>query len=416
MAGNIYPKRGNSNKKTLLIIGAGEEQKLAVKTAKEIGLFVVVSDINPNAPAIELANDYIQASTYDPKETLKAALKFSRSRKIDGVMTVGVDAPQTVSLVAQKLGLNAHSMITAKLATNKLLMKEAFKREGVNIPWFSKVDNLKHLKSIVSKKGRRLVLKPQDSRGGRGVLQLDKVPSLEWAYEIARNYSPSQQVMIEEFLPGPQISTESFIYQGKIYTPGFIDRNYELLRKFSPYFIENGGEQPTKLSPNIVTKVNFLLEKAAKAMKIKEGVMKGDIVVHKQEPAVIEVAARLSGGYMATKQIPIATNVDLVKAVIKSALNIPINPSELLPKFQKGVAIRYWFPKSGSIVKVTGVDKLKNYPWIKYYYLKAKLGDSLERPTDLTKRIGFVICEGKNRQQAVERNRKIINLVKIKTL
>ena len=40
-------------------------------------------------------------------------------------------------------------------------------------------------------------------------------------------------------------------------------------------------------------------------MGVTDGTVKGDIVVHKGEPYVIELAARLSGGFFCTREIPL---------------------------------------------------------------------------------------------------------------
>lgn len=379
--------------------------------------FVIVSDINPDAPAARFADDFIRASAYDPKETLNEVRQYQKKRKINGVIAVGIDAPHTVAAVATALNLPSHSIKTSKLATNKLLMKKAFVREKVATPWFSEVGNLMQLKKILAqKKHRRLVIKPQDSRGGRGVLQLDKVSSLEWAYDTARAYSPTGGVIIEEFIEGPQISTESFIAGGKIYTPGFIDREYPYLDKFAPYFIEAGGQQPTKLSKKIVEQVDQTLLKAAKAIGIREGIIKGDIVIDRGVVKIIELAARLSGGYMATVQIPLATGVDFVGIAIKYSLGEKLKLEQWFrSKYQKGIAIRYWFPKPGRIVQIMGEEKLKKMAGVKFYQFFLKVGDACDKPSDLTKRFGFVICEGETRAEAVRRAKQALKAVKIVT-
>ena len=55
------------------------------------------------------------------------------------------------------------------------------------------------------------MIKPVDSRGARGVLRLVKGINLEWAFQHARSYSDSSRVMVEEYLEGPQFSTESIL-------------------------------------------------------------------------------------------------------------------------------------------------------------------------------------------------------------
>jgi hypothetical protein len=85
---------------------------------------------------------------------------------------------------------------------------------------------------------------------------------------------------------------------GKCFTPGFSDRNYEYLERYAPFFIENGGDLPSSLPPKIQAKVRDVVARAAAALGIVNGTVKGDIVVHDGEPYVIELAARLSGGFL----------------------------------------------------------------------------------------------------------------------
>lgn len=403
-------------KKTLLIIGAGEEQKLVVKKGKKMGLFVVVLDMNSKAPAVKLADDFIQASAYHPLESIKKIISYNKKRRINGVIAACIDAPHTAAEVAERLKLNSYTKKTAKIAVNKFLMKKAFIENKILTPKYYQISNLKQLNEIYNI-NKNLVIKPQDSRGGRGVIQLRKAKSLEWAYETATNLSPTKKVVVEEFLTGPQLSTESFIYQGKIYTPGLIDRNYEYIDKFAPYFIENGGEQPTRLSSRMIENVNQIILKTANSIGIKEGFIKGDLVIHKDKIYVIEVAARLSGGYMSTVQIPQATGVDFLKVAIKFVLNEKIDPQkDLMPKFQKGMAIRFWFPKPGKLKSISGLKTLRNLPGVIYYGIYAKIGQIIEPPTDLTKRVGFVICEGKNRTEAIKNTLYAIKSVKFITI
>src|SRR6202012_1974752 len=102
-------------------------------------------------------------------------------------------------------------------------------------------------------------------------------------------------------------STESVVVNGKCYTPGFSDRSYEYLERYAPFFIENGGDLPSQLPEEIQAKVRDLVGRAASPMGISDGTVKGDIVVHDGDPYVIELAARLSGGFFCTREIPLNT-------------------------------------------------------------------------------------------------------------
>src|SRR5580698_4151870 len=106
--------------KTILIISGGVEAADAAKRAKEMGLYVVVSDRDPQAPGFQFADSCIIADVYGADETAAAAERYNRKvRKIDGVICVAADAPMTVAAVNKRLGLPGITPESAKLASDK---------------------------------------------------------------------------------------------------------------------------------------------------------------------------------------------------------------------------------------------------------------------------------------------------------
>ena len=403
-------------RKSLLIVSGGIEAVPGIRLAKEMGLHVIVSDKNPKAPGFGFADDHIIASTYDVEETVSAARRYHTTvRPIDGVICIAADVPLTVASVADALGLPGIPIEAAKLATEKLAMKQRFLEKDIAIPWFSEVESLEHLRQVVSKRGLPLVLKPVDSRGARGVLKLNSDVDLRWAFYHAQEFSPTCRVMVEEYVAGLQISTESILLEGAGYTPGFIERNYEYLDRFAPNVIENGGQQPSALKRIDQEAVSMLAEKAGRAMGITTGIIKGDMVMTWEGPKVIEIAARLSGGWMSTDQIPLGTGVNLAGVAIRLALGEKIKSGELVPKYNRGVAIRYFFPEPGRVQEIKYADKFDGLPWVYRLGFFVKTDDILEPVINHTKRAGFVITTGDTRDEAVARASEVINTVKIIT-
>jgi len=402
--------------KTLWIVSGGAEAVPGIQLAKMMGLYVVVSDGSSQAPGRTFADDFVQVSTYDVKKTVDAALRYNQTvRTLDGIICIAADVPLTVASISEKLGLPGIPIAAAKLAADKLAMKNCFAEAALPIPWFCQVESVNHLRKLVKKKGYPIVIKPVDSRGARGVLRLTSGINIEWAFQHALSFSPTQRVMIEEYLEGPQISTESLMLDGRGFTPGFADRNYEFLEQFAPYIIENGGEQPSALSKKQQKAVKDCAEQAALAMGIKSGVAKGDLVLTKSGPKVIEMAARLSGGWFCTDQIPIGTGVDLVGAAIRLALGEAVSSDDLIPHFNKGVAIRYFFPPHGKVLAIEGAESFKKKSWVHRIGFFVAPGDTIGTATDHTQRAGFVITIGKTRKQAVNRAQKVIETVRIMT-
>ncbi|MBU6297632.1 MAG: ATP-grasp domain-containing protein [Alphaproteobacteria bacterium] len=402
--------------KTLLIVSGGVEAADAALRAKQMGLHVVVSDRDPEAPGFAHADSCLIADVYGPYETASAAERYSRKiRKIDGVICVAADAPLTTAAVVERLHLPGLTRASAELACDKLAMKKRFAEAGVPIPWFSEVETPQALQRIAVERGRDLVIKPADSRGSRGVQRISHVADLTKAFLFARSHSPSERVMVEQYLDGPQISTESVVSGGCCYTPGFSDRNYEYLERYAPFFVENGGDLPSHLAPELQAKAKDVVGRAAAALGIADGTVKGDIVVHKGEVYVIELAARLSGGFFCTREIPLNTGVDFVGNAIKVALGETVDPSELEPKFFTPVIQRYAFPKPGKVVSIAGADEARKVPGIADIIVTAKLGDAIPPAGDKRPSAAMVLATGQTRDAALAAANDALSCIRIQT-
>ena len=402
--------------KTLLIVSGGIEAADAARRAKEMGHHVVVSDLDPKAPGFAFADSCLIADVYGPAETAAAAERYNRKiRKIDGVLCVAADAPVTAATVAQRLRLPGLPLHVAELACDKLAMKKCFLSAGVAVPWFAEVRTPQELQRIAVERGRDLVIKPVDSRGSRGVQRVAKVEDLAAAFLLARSHSPSERVMVEQYLEGPQVSTESIVTGGRCFTPGFSDRNYEYLERYAPFFIENGGDLPSHLPADIQAKTRDLVARAAAAMGVTDGTVKGDIVIHKGEPYVIELAARLSGGFFCTREIPLNTGVDFIGAAIKIALGMCVNPEDLEPRHAIPVIQRYVFPDAGTVIAVHGAEAARAVPGIAEVVITAKPGDIIAPAGDKRPSGAMVLATGASRAMALAAANEALALIRIDT-
>jgi biotin carboxylase len=254
-----------------------------------------------------------------------------------------------------------------------------------------------------------------DSRGSRGVQRVAQVADLDKAFWFARSHSPSERVMVEQYLDGPQVSTESVVVGGTCFTPGFSDRNYEYLERYTPFFIENGGDMPSQLPQSVQAKVRDVVARAATALGVSDGTVKGDIVVHEGEPYVIELAARLSGGFFCTREIPLNTGVDFVGAAIRLALGEPVTAAELTPKHLTPVVQRYAFPNAGEVVSIEGVEEARRIAGVSEVIVTAKLGDIIPAAGDKRPSAAMVLTSGASRVDALRAANDALACLKITT-
>jgi phosphoribosylaminoimidazole carboxylase (NCAIR synthetase) len=116
-----------------MILGASKLQIPAIKKAKDMGVYTIVLDINPNAEGLNLADHFELISTIDTAKVLESA----KRNNINGIMTIASDRPMnTIASVSKTLGLTSISEDTALKATNKLHMRNALKKSEIPIPFY----------------------------------------------------------------------------------------------------------------------------------------------------------------------------------------------------------------------------------------------------------------------------------------
>ena len=398
-----------------MIIGAGVEQVPAYEAAKRRGLVVVGTDMNPDTPGLALADHKIIASTRDAEATEREAVQFHSIHPLHGVMTIANDVPYTVARVAHAIGLPSITLEAAKCVSDKLVMKEQFALHSVACPWFARVDSEEQLREYLKDNSKQaFVLKPVDGRGARGVLLLDHSSDPDWAFAESKRWGDSGRLILEEFIPGMQLSTESFILDGRCYTPAIAERNYSRLNQYKPNIIEDGGTIPAPLDAKMKEAVDDAILRGASALGISAGIVKGDIVIDNAgRPLIIELAARLSGGWLATHQIPAATGVSLVDAVISYSLGELVSPHQLIPKYHRATAIRYWFPPAGVIERISGEETLRKLPGLLSYGFFRKQGDKQPKIRMHPDRFGYVIVSSDNREEVLSRVEEALSCIQI---
>jgi len=409
---------------TLLILGTGTDQVEGILEAKKLGLYTVGLDGNEESEGASLVDEFYKVNIKKMNEVLNFIRNYPKP--INGVIAFGVDIPEIIAKVAEEKRLYYQLPYgMGKLSKNKYLSKQLMEDAGVNVPPYRGISNLTELKRFISEFGFPVVLKPVDNSASRGVLYLTENVNLEWAFKKSLEYvndkSAFPPLIAEKFIKGQQLSTESIICNGKIYTIGLSDRNYELLEKYAPLIVENGGDLPPKLThfksyKELIGKIDEQIEKAVKAFNSKNGTVKGDIVIDNSGKVwVIEVAFRLSGGLFSTLEIPINTGVNFIRKAIKIQLTGKCDTEDLTYKVKNFVRLRYIFTekKSGKLenLKIPNVENAIFKVYCKQGTDISRLYEIYKLP--LVKLIGYIVW-GKSKREVEEREREILNKLKVK--
>lgn len=397
--------------KTILILGAGIEQTIAIKLAKKMGLKVIAVDGNSNAPGLKIAYVGINADIKD----VAAMIELGKKYKIDGVMTHAVEIPQVVAKVAKALNLPGLDPEVAERATNKLERLKRLREHGVPCPKFKSATLAEEAKLKAEQIGFPCVFKPIDNAGARGVNLVRSEDEIEWGYKEAISFSKFNLVLIEEYLEGHELSTEALVIGDEIYHTSFDDRNYKDKEKYFPYFIENGGDLPTELPEQEINKIKIIIEKAIKALGINFGAAKGDIVIDKEGPKILEMAARTSGGFFCSVQTPIHNGIQILKPLIAISVGNKIDRKDLRPRYNKPSIERYVMSNPGIIKSITGIEEAAKVPGIVFFKLfeQYKKKSLIQKTVGNITKIGVVIGTGETKEIAIKHTERAVAMVKV---
>ena len=382
--------------KKIMILGASILQLPAIEKAKEMGLDVVVVDMNPNAIGFEIPGIKKEIiSTIDVPAIIEAA----KRHQIDGIMTLATDMPmRSVAAVAEQMGLVGIDKDTAVKATNKAEMRKALQKAGVPIPKFFVVSNEEEYKEAVKEFDVPFIVKPADSSGSRGIFEVIDITNAELvkkAYEYCKPYSKVGDVVVEEYMNGPEVSVETLTINGVCHVIQITDK----LTTGAPHCVEMGHSQPTKHSDEIASRIAEIAKEANKAIGIKNGPSHTEIIVTSQGPKVVELGARLGGDNITTHLVPLSTGVNMVECCIKIALG---EMPDIKHKWSRGSAIRYFEQHAGIIESIQGIDKAKRIPGIQQISIVHGAGEKITEIESSGSRMGFVIAQSSNAESAIK--------------
>ncbi len=395
--------------KTILIIGGGLLQCPIIETARSMRLKTLVADMNPTSPGFEFAHDKIIMSTKDIEGMVREAKKYADKEPIHAVITAGTDASMTVAAVANALGLPGIRFKDAEAASNKIKMRKRLKEFNVPIPQFAAVWNIQDARDALDFLSFPLVMKPADNMGARGVIKVNNREELQLAFKHAKKYSPTGEMILEEYMEGPEVSVDALTWNGNFRITGLADRIIER----EPFFIEVGHNMPSSLPDETKKEIERIMFLGMKALGITIGAGKGDIKVTPQGVKIGEIAARLSGGYMSAYTFPLSTGINLNRAAVLIALGE--EPDDLEEKFNKVSIERAFLASPGKLVSITGIEEAEDIDGVNEIFIQSKVGDIISDPTNNIEKSGHVIITCNTLRESEEIFEKVKNTIRFET-
>ncbi len=385
--------------KLIHIVGGGMNQLPAVRTAKSLGLRVLVTDMFPDPPCREEADFFQQIDVTNKVGTLEAAMSFG----VDAVMTDQTDvAVPTVAYVAENMGLKGIGYLSAIRFTNKHTMREIVSKSlPEHVPEFHLFetcdDAIRFIESV--RNPREWVVKPINSQGSKGVSTLD--PG-RFGQQVTHALleSRSRGILVERRISGFEYSVEAWVQDGEV-------RNLAVTKKFhypANNCIDFRNTYLGDVSPELEEVLFSLNERVIKSIGLRFGVTHAEYMVEDGKPFLIEVAARGGGGSISSVIIPFLTGFEPNKALIHCLFDEPYMPE--ITDYRKRFVVMKFFEFRPGVVKTLTVDAERMAGLI-VFQLDLKPGDQIRDVRDSRDRVGYFVVGADSAQEALRLERAV---------
>jgi biotin carboxylase len=340
-------------------------------------------------------------------------VEIARKERIDGVIHPCSEVAMSVmGRINDELHLSGISKMMAVKATNKHLMREAFEQYGAPSPKsILTMDEEDAWNTFCNDFDTNAILKPSRNSGSRGIAKVVKGISKDEfiaLYQRALEESRDQQVLIEQFIEGPEFSVEVIVWQGVPHVLAITDKK----TTEAPYFVELGHDQPSTFPLDVQRKLMNGAVAGIMALGLNNCACHCELKVQNDEAYLMEIGARLGGDFISTELTHLSSGIDMVAAAINVALGIEpcLKPAE--PKL--GVCIRYFTPKPGRLTSIEHTELFKDF----HVYdaeIYPKVGDFIPVVRSSLDRSGHVIATDETVEKAIRRADDIVEHVRLVT-
>jgi biotin carboxylase len=380
----------------LHMLGGGPAQLSIIRRIKELGYQAAVSDMNPAAPGLILADFPSHASSFDADAVAKEGKRIGS----DCFLTSGTDQPVlTCTRASEKLGKSYFlTPRQALMVTNKRVMKRAMKERGIPTRKFVLLrknfspDQLKNLQFP-------LVIKPLDSQGQRGVLKVDSLEDIRRSFDWVLGFSRENEILAEEYYPGEEVTVSGWVEGGRAYILSITDR----------VTIDNGPHLGVCVShryPSLChdkwDELSIITHRLKEMIGMENGPLYFQILHGKEGFFVNEIACRLGGAYE-DEFLPWLSGVPLLDFMIEMTAGKPYN-RDVLEKISqrregKYLSLQMFFSRPGFLTSQRGMEEILTLPGIINGRFLLEPGTEILERENSSQRAGYFIVTGASKQE-----------------
>jgi biotin carboxylase len=332
----------------VLVLRPAKERESALRTLARTGAEIVVAD-HPDNDLSGFADVQL------PLPSLPGAFRSGRVAELEAricdfharfpLTAVMADFDYLLPLVGrlnERLGLRGHTERSGLLCSNKRLQRAALEEAGVPQPRWAPCPDTTTAQDFAKLVGWPVVVKPADRSASCAVFVVRGKSELNSAVDEALAESWGADVVIEEYLDGPEFSVEAVAAEGVVTTVAVTGKGIG----GRTGVLKLDAEIPARLESDDRIAVERVAAEAVLACGLLNGPAHTEIRMTASGPRVVEVNGRI-GGVFISHMVRAVTGVDLYRAWY----DVLHGMSPELGAEQRGFAVRRCLSEAEGLVE-----------------------------------------------------------------
>lgn len=293
------------------LLGASAFQEPLLETLLEDGHDVIV--ISPDGPYPLLHGPH--STAHVDVRNVPELLALARKEDIGFFVTDQTDLPVAAIHALHALMGRPHlpPEVIGKF-TDKRAMRAHGQACGLTTPRWQEVKDLHELDDHWRNTPHRMVVKPPDSQGSRGV-GIGYARDLDSLFEDARHHSASGSVMVESFLEGVEVPVEGCIADGRYRTLAIGSRRDFQGARGIP---AQATYVPFNEEDSSHAALDWVVRKYVENSGVRSGITHAEVMVGRNDAALVEIALRGGASFISSHIIPAVSGFDATRHLIRS--------------------------------------------------------------------------------------------------